>query len=113
MLPYLPQVKSSGYVDYLFLNQAGVKPFEEDGDRKPLALPQGRAVVSDYGKVLPAETPKTPDGTLYLGIANKNTVTGLDVVLKIVAFQEVKQYETRRVRKVLKINQTRIPSFGE
>jgi hypothetical protein len=113
LLPYLPQVKSSGYVDYLFMNTAAVKAFEEDGERKPLPIAQGRAVVSDYSKVLLSQTPKTPDGTLYMGIENKNTITGLDVVLKIVAFQEETQYESRRVRKIQKINQTRTPVFGE
>ena len=113
LLPQLPQVKSSGYVDYLFMNKAAVPGFEKDGVRKPFGFAQGNAVVSDYGKITAAQTPKTPDGTLYLGVENKNTVTGLDVNVRIVAVAPEDIYETRRVKKIQKVTQTRIPVFGE
>jgi hypothetical protein len=113
LLPQLPQVKSSGYVDYLFMNKAAVAGFEEDGVRKSFSFAQGKAVVSDYGKITAAQTPKTPDGTLYFGVENKNTVTGLDVNVRIIAFTTEDVHETRRVKKVAKITQKRVPVFGE
>ncbi|KAA9340033.1 hypothetical protein [Adhaeribacter soli] len=113
LLPQLPQVKSSGYVDYLFMNKTAVPGFEKDGVRKPFSFAQGNAVVSDYGKITAAQTPKTSDGMLYLGVENKNTVTGLDVNVRIVAVAPEEVYETRRVKKIQKVTQTRIPVFGE
>lgn len=113
LLPQLPQVKSSGYVDYLFMNKAAVAGFEEDGVRKPYSFAQGRAVVSDYGKITLAQTPKTQDGTIYMGVENKNTVTGLDVNVRIVAIAPEEVYETRRIKKIQKVNQVRMPVFGE
>jgi hypothetical protein len=113
LLPQLPQVKSSGYVNYLFMNKAAVAPFEEEGTRKPYSFAQGNAVVSDYGKITATQTPKTTDGTLYMGVENKNTVTGLDVNVRIIAFTTEDLYETRRVKKIAKITQKRVPVFGE
>ena len=113
LLPQLPQVKSSGYVDYLFMNKAAVGAFEEEGIRKPFSFAQGKAVVSDYGKITVTQTPKTPDGTLYLGVENKNTVTGLDVNVRIIAFTTEDVYENRRVKKIARITQKRVPVFGE
>jgi len=113
LIPELPQVKSSGYADFLFMNQQAVKPFEEKGERKPYSFAQGNAIINAYGKIAASQTPKTPDGTLYLGVENQNTVTGLDVAVKIVAFQAEPKYTTRKVKKIAKINYSRVPVFGE
>ncbi|MBK0403608.1 hypothetical protein I5M27_11465 [Adhaeribacter sp. BT258] len=112
LLPELPQVKSSGYIDFLFMNKQAAAAFEKDGERKPFSFAQGDAIINAYGKIAASQTPKTQDGSLYLGVENHNTVTGLDVAVKIVAFQAEPKYETRKVKKVAKINRTRIPVFG-
>ncbi|MFC5270969.1 hypothetical protein [Adhaeribacter terreus] len=112
LLPELPQVKSSGYIDFLFMNKQAVKPFEEKGERKPFSFAQGDAIINAYGKIAASQVPKTADGEIYLGVENHNTVTGLDVAVKIVAFEPDYKYETRKVKKIAKINRTRVPVFG-
>jgi hypothetical protein len=74
---------------------------------------QGTGIVSDYKKVALSETPKSSDGTLYATFRNSNTVTGLDITLKIVAFEQEKKYVNKQVRKPVKIEQKQIPVFGE
>ncbi|HSI90238.1 MAG TPA: hypothetical protein VK927_03935 [Adhaeribacter sp.] len=113
LIPHLPGVQASGYVDFLFMDQAAVKPFVEQGARKPFKFASGDAIINAYGKITAAQTPKTADKTLYLGIENNNTLTGLDVAVKIIAFEAEPHYETRRVKKLSHITDSRIPVFGE
>ena len=113
LIPSLPQVKSSGYVDFFFMSPADEKAFREDGTRKPYAFAKGDAVINAYGKISPSQTPKTPNNVIYLGIENNNTVTGLDVAVKLMAFKKENIMETRRVKKMDHINETRVPVFGQ
>ncbi|MBC5774605.1 hypothetical protein H8S95_11080 [Pontibacter sp. KCTC 32443] len=114
LLPSLPQVNASGNIDYYFMNKASADKFVADEDGwKPYSFAQGTGIISDYKKVSLSETPKTPDGTLYATFRNSNTVTGLDITLKIVAFEQEKKYVTRQVRKPLKVEQKQVPVFGE
>ncbi len=114
LIPNLPQVAASGNIDYYFMNKASADKFVagEEG-WKPYTFAQGTGIVSDYKKVSLSETPKTADGTLYATFRNSNTVTGLDITLKIVAFEQEKKYVTRQVRKPAKIEQKLVPIFGE
>ncbi|KAA6438108.1 hypothetical protein ACD591_18890 [Rufibacter glacialis] len=110
LLPALPQVKSSGYISYYLLNKNNAHLFTQDQDGwKPYAVAKGQDVLSDYGKVLASQTPKTDDGYLYLGFENPSTITGLDLTLKIVAFVDQPVYQTRTVRKPTKITSRREP----
>ncbi len=114
LLPSLPQVNASGNIDYYFMNKASAEKFVADVDGwKPYTFAQGTGIISDYKKVSLAETPKTTDSTLYATFRNSNTVTGLDITLKIVAFEQEKKYVTRQVRKPLKVEQKQVPVFGE
>ncbi|MGV3538443.1 MAG: hypothetical protein ACO1OQ_01445 [Rufibacter sp.] len=110
LLPQLPQVKSSGYISYYLLNQKNAHLFkaEEDG-WKPYAIAKGQDVLSDYGKILTTQTPKTDDGYLYLGFENPSTITGLDLTLKVVAFVEQPTYQNKTVRKPAKITTRKEP----
>ncbi|WP_181307364.1 hypothetical protein [Rufibacter sp. XAAS-G3-1] len=110
LLPQLPQVKSSGYISYYLLNKNSAYLFTEDEDGwKPYGVAKGQDVLSDYGKVLASQTPKTDDGYLYLGFENPSTITGLDLTLKVVAFVDNPVYQTRTVRKPAKITTRREP----
>ncbi|ALI99060.1 hypothetical protein DC20_08815 [Rufibacter tibetensis] len=110
LLPQLPQVKSSGYISYHLFNKNNAYLFKEDQDGwKPYAVASGKDVLSDYGKVLISQTPKTDDGYLYLGFQNPSTITGLDLTLKVVAFVDNPVYQTRTVRKPAKITTRREP----
>lgn len=111
LLPFLPQLNSGGNIDYHFFNQGQSVAFMQTGTGKPYAFASGQRIVSDYGKVPMAQTPRTPDGFLYLGFQNNNALTGLDVTLKVVAFTGSQVFETRTVRKPLKITTTRVPVF--
>ena len=111
LLPFLPQLTSGGNIDYHFFNQGQSVAFMQTGTGKPYAFASGQRIVSDYGKVPMAQTPKTPDGYLYMGFQNNNALTGLDVTLKVVAFTGSQRFETRTVRKPLKITTTRVPVF--
>jgi len=114
LLPSLPQVNASGNIDYYFMNKQSAEKFVADEDGwKPYTFAQGTGIVSDYKKVSLSETPKTTDGTIYATFRNSNTVTGLDITLKIVAFEQEKKYVTKQVRKPLKVEQKQIPVFGE
>ena len=114
LLPSLPQVNASGNIDYYFMNKQSAEKFVTDEEGwKPYTFAQGTGIISDYKKVLLTETPKTPDGTLYATFRNSNTVTGLDITLKIVAFEQEKKYVTKQVRKPLKVEQKQVPVFGE
>ncbi|WP_066832739.1 hypothetical protein [Rufibacter ruber] len=110
LLPQLPQVKSSGYISYYLLNQKNAALFknEEEG-WKPYAVAKGQDVLSDYGKVLATQTPKTEDGYLYLGFDNPSTITGLDLTLKVVAFVEQPTYQNKTIRKPGKITTRKEP----
>jgi hypothetical protein len=77
----------------------------------PAGLPDWCSVA--LGPFPRANTPKTPDGHLYMGFQNNNTITGLDITLKVVAFTAEQQFETRTVRKPAKITRTKGPVFGE
>ncbi|WP_210489753.1 hypothetical protein [Rufibacter aurantiacus] len=110
LLPQLPQVKSSGYISYHLFNKNNAYLFKEDEDGwKPYGVASGKDVLSDYGKVLINQTPKTDDGYLYLGFENPSTITGLDLTLKVVAFIDNPVYQTRTVRKPAKITTRREP----
>ncbi len=110
LLPQLPQVKSSGYISYYLFNKNNAYLFTEDEDGwKPYGVAKGKDVLSDYGKVLANQTPKTDDGYLYLGFENPSTITGLDLTLKVVAFIDNPVYQTRTVRKPAKITTRREP----
>ncbi|MBC3539393.1 hypothetical protein ACFSC6_17880 [Rufibacter sediminis] len=110
LLPQLPQVKSSGYISYYLFNKNQAYLFREDEDGwKPYGVARGKDVLSDYGKVLASQTPKTDDGFLYLGFENPSTITGLDLTLKVVAFVDNPVYQTRTVRKPAKITTRREP----
>jgi hypothetical protein len=110
LLPQLPQVKSSGYISYYLFNKNNAYLFTEDEDGwKPYGVAKGQDVLSDYGKVLVSQTPKTDDGYLYLGFENPSTITGLDLTLKVVAFIDNPVYQTRTVRKPAKITTRREP----
>ncbi|MGV3503155.1 MAG: hypothetical protein ACO1O1_05570 [Adhaeribacter sp.] len=111
LLPFLPQLTSGGNIDYHFFNQGQSVAFMQTGTGKPFAFASGQRIVSDYAKVPLENTPKTPDGYLYMGFQNNNALTGLDVTLKVVAFTGSQAFETRRVRKPLKITTTREPVF--
>ncbi|MER2997496.1 hypothetical protein [Pontibacter populi] len=114
LLPSLPQVNASGNIDYYFMNKQSAEKFVADEEGwKPYTFAQGTGIISDYKKVALSETPKTTDGTLYAVFRNSNTVTGLDITLKIVAFEQEKKYVTKQVRKPLKIEQRQVPVFGE
>lgn len=114
LLPQLPQVKSSGYISYYLFNKKNSGLFQEDEDGwKPYEVAQGQDVLSDYGKVVASQTPKTDDGFLYLGFENPSTVTGLDLTLKVVAFVEQPTYQNRTVRKPGKITSRREPILPE
>lgn len=113
LIPSLPQVKSSGYVDFFFMKPEDEKAFREDGTRKPLNIATGDAIINAYGQISTAQTPKTTNSTVYLGIENNNTVTGLDVAVKLLAFRKENVYETRKVKKLDRINETQVPVFGE
>lgn len=112
LIPNLPQVKSSGYVDFFFTKPEDEKAFREEGTRKPLAFAKGDAIINAYGKIATSQTPKTTGNTLYMGLENTNTVTGLDVAVKIMAFRKENVVETRRVKKIDRINESRVPVFG-
>src|SRR5688572_1187686 len=113
LIPSLPQIKSSGYVDFFFMSPADEKAFREEGTRKPYAIAKGDTVINAYGKISAAQTPKTTNNTVYLGIENTNTITGLDVAVKLMAFKKENVMETRRVKKMDHINETRVPVFGQ
>jgi hypothetical protein len=113
LLPYLPQVTSGGNIDYYFMNQANAQAFLETGKLKAYPFASGQKIVSDYLKVPGANTPKTEDGHLYMGFLNNNTLTGLDITLKVVAFTAEQTFETRQVRKPAKITHTKVPVFGD
>ncbi|GAB3825036.1 hypothetical protein GCM10028895_34170 [Pontibacter rugosus] len=115
LIPSLPQVNASGNIDYYFMSKASADKFvaDADSDWKHFGFAQGSGIISDYKKVLPSETPKTPDGALYAVFRNSNTVTGLDITLKVVAFEQEKKYVNKQVRKPVKIEQTLLPVFGE
>ena len=114
LLPSLPQVNASGNIDYYFMNKASADKFiADEAGWKPYAFAQGTGIISDYKKVMLSETPKTADGTIYAVFRNSNTVTGLDITLKIVAFEQEKKYVTRQVRKPAKIELKQVPVFGE
>ncbi len=112
LLPSLPQISSSGYIDFLFLQPQDEKAFRTEGTRKSLPFAQGDAIISAYGKIGLSQIPKSANNTLYLGLENTNTVTGLDVSVKIMAFQKENVFETRRVKKLDRINETQVPVFG-
>ncbi|WP_192822626.1 hypothetical protein [Rufibacter sp. LB8] len=110
LLPALPQVKSSGYISYYLLSQKNAALFKAEQDGwKPYAVLKGKDVLSDYGKILTTQTPKTEDGYLYLGFENPSTITGLDLTLKIVAFVEQPTYQNKTVRKPAKITTRKEP----
>ncbi|AMM50819.1 hypothetical protein TH61_05985 [Rufibacter sp. DG15C] len=110
LLPQLPQVKSSGYISYYLLNKTNANLFREDEDGwKPYGVAKGQDVLSDYGKIMANQTPKTDDGYLYLGFENPSTITGLDLTLKVVAFVDNPVYQTRTVRKPSKITTRKEP----
>ncbi|MFB9863073.1 hypothetical protein [Rufibacter immobilis] len=110
LLPQLPQVKSSGYISYYLFNKSNANLFTQDEDGwKPYGVAKGQDVLSDYGKILISQTPKTDDGYLYLGFQNPSTITGLDLTLKVVAFVDNPVYQTRTVRKPAKITTRREP----
>lgn len=111
LLPFLPQLTSGGNIDYHFFNQGQSVAFMQAGNGKPYAFASGQRIVSDYLLVPLANTPKTPDGYLYMGFQNNNALAGLDVTLKVVAFTGSQIFETRTVRKPLKITITRVPVF--
>jgi len=113
LLPNLPQVKSSGSIDYYFMNKASADKFVADTGTgwKPYAFGQGSGILSDYKLVPVAQTPRPADGTLYAVFHNSHILTGLDVTLKVVAFTQEKQYTTRQVRKPLKIDTYQVPIF--
>jgi hypothetical protein len=113
LLPYLPQVTSGGNIDYFFFNRSNADAFVKAGRQKAYPFASGQKIVSDYLKVPVANTPKTEDGYLYMGFQNNNTITGLDITLKVVAFTTEQKYETRTVRKPTKITHTQVPGFGE
>lgn len=114
LIPSLPQVNASGNIDYYFMNKTSADKFVADQDGwKAYTFAQGTGIISDYKKVVLSETPKTSEGTLYATFRNSNTVTGLDITLKIVAFEQEKKYVSRQVRKPLKIEQRQVPVFGE
>ncbi|MFC6996493.1 hypothetical protein [Rufibacter roseus] len=100
LLPQLPQVKSSGYISYYLFNQKNATMFKAgETGWKPYSIARGQDVLSDYGKILATQTPKTEDGYLYLGFENPSTITGLDLTLKVVAFIEQPTYQNKTVRK--------------
>ena len=115
LIPSLPQVNASGNIDYYFMNKVSADKFvaDADSDWKHYPFAQGTGIISDYKLVQLSETPKTPDNTLYAVFRNSNTVTGLDVNIKVVAFEQEKKTVTKQVRKPAKIEQTYIPVFGE
>ncbi|MEJ8802620.1 hypothetical protein [Pontibacter sp. H249] len=115
LIPSLPQVSASGSIDYYFMNKASADKFvaDADSDWKSYAFAQGAGIISDYKLVQLSETPKTADGTLYTVFRNSNTVTGLDITLKVVAFEQEKKQVTKQVRKPQKVEQTFVPVFGE
>ena len=115
LIPNLPQVNASGNIDYYFMNKASADKFvaDADSDWKHYAFAQGSGVVADYKLVQLSETPKTPDGNLYAVFRNSNAVTGLDITLKVIAFEQEKKYVNKQVRKPVKIEQRFIPVFGE
>ncbi|RAU84276.1 hypothetical protein [Pontibacter arcticus] len=114
LIPTLPQVNASGSIDYYFMNRTSAEKYVKDEEGwKYYPFAQGTGIISDYKKVLPTETPKTPDGTLYATFRNSNTVTGLDITLKVVAFEQEKKYENRQVHKPVKVVQKQMPVFGE
>ncbi|MBJ6117651.1 hypothetical protein JAO76_05590 [Pontibacter sp. BT310] len=114
LLPGLPQVNASGNIDYYFMNKQSAEKFVADEEGwKLYPFAQGTGIVSDYKKVTLSETPKTSDGTLHATFRNSNTVTGLDITLKIVAFEQEKKYVNKQVRKPVKIEQKQVPVFGE
>lgn len=115
LIPSLPQVSSSGSIDYYFMNKASADKFvaDADSDWKHYAFAQGTGVVADYKLVQLSETPKTPEGNLYAVFRNSNSVTGLDITLKVIAFEQEKKYVNRQVRKPLRIEQKFVPVFGE
>lgn len=115
LIPNLPQVSASGSIDYYFMNKQSADKFvaDADSDWKRYPFAQGNGIISDYKLVSPAETPKPADGILYAVFRNSNNVTGLDITLKIVAFEQDKKYVTKQVRKPAKIETTYIPVFGE
>ncbi|MEJ8757517.1 hypothetical protein WG947_10940 [Pontibacter sp. H259] len=114
LIPSLPQVNASGNIDYYFMNKQSAEKFVADEEGwKPYTFAQGTGIISDYKKVSLSETPKPTDGTMYATFRNSNTVTGLDITLKIVAFEQEKKYVTKQVRKPLKVEQKQVPVFGE
>ena len=115
LIPSLPQISAAGSIDYYFMNKTSADKFvaDTDSDWKHYPFAQGTGVISDYKLVSLSETPKTPEGNLYAVFRNSNTVTGLDITVKVVAFEQEKKYITKQVRKPAKITQTHIPVFGE
>jgi hypothetical protein len=112
LLPYLPQVTSGGNIDYYFLNRTNAAAFVKEGKLKAYSFASGQKIVSDYLQVAMANTPKPENGHLYMGFQNNNTITGLDITLKVVAFTTQQKFETRPVRKPAKITHTQVPVFG-
>ncbi|MDX5347388.1 MAG: hypothetical protein LPJ89_10295 [Hymenobacteraceae bacterium] len=113
MLPSLPQVKASGNIDYFFLNKEWSEQFMANEDFKFYPFATGKSIISDYQRLSMGTMPKTSDGKLYAGFRNNNTLTGLDVTLKIVAFEEVDTYETRTTRKPKQVQLVQVPVFGD
>ncbi|MBC5994108.1 hypothetical protein [Pontibacter cellulosilyticus] len=115
LIPSLPQVNASGNIDYYFMNKQSADKFvaDPDSDWKHYTFAQGTGIISDYKLVQLSETPKATDNTLHAVFRNSNTVTGLDITLKIVAFEQEKKYVSKQVRKPLKVELTYIPAFGE
>ena len=112
LIPNLPPVKSSGYIDFFFMKPEDEKAFREEGTRKPLPFAKGDAIINAYGKIAASQTPKTTNNTLFMGLENTNTVTGLDVAVKLMAFRKENIMETRKVKKLDRIEETRVPVFG-
>jgi hypothetical protein len=87
--------------------------FVKQGQHNAYSFASGQKIMSDYLKVPMANTPKTQDGYLYMGFQNNNTIAGLDITLKVVAFTAEPKLETRKVRKPAKITHTKVPVFGQ
>lgn len=115
MIPNLPQVNASGNIDYYFMAKASADKFiaDPDTDWKHFGFAQGSGIVTDYKLVQLSETPKTADGTLYAVFRNSNAVTGLDVTLKVVAFEQERKQVNRQMRKPLKVERRLVPVYGE
>lgn len=114
LLPNLPQVNASGNITYYFMNKTSAEKFVKDeAGWKNYPFAQGSGIISDYGKVPLNATPKTDDGYLYVCFENSNTLTGLDVNLKIIAFVSQPRTETRSLRKPQAITKVQVPVLAD